>query len=104
MSYVSKDCGRAPCTVSSSTPDPGSQQPSSPGERGRSGQYPCRFFEEKEPFGCLCAGESVSLQKFLFILLIVTKLLKLFDITKPPLEKVEAYSYVLQHVMQKNNP
>ena len=33
--------------------------------------------------------------------LIVTKLLKLFDMAKPPLGKVEALLYVLQHVTQK---
>ncbi|MBQ9575514.1 MAG: hypothetical protein IJV11_01410, partial [Muribaculaceae bacterium] len=36
-----------------------------------------------------------------FIYLIVTKLLKLFDMTKPPLGKVEALLYVLQHVTTK---
>ena len=35
------------------------------------------------------------------ILLIVTKLLKLSDMTKPPLGKVEALLYVLQHVTTK---
>ena len=36
-----------------------------------------------------------------FIYLIVTKLLKLFDMTKPPLGKVEALLYVLQHVTKR---
>ena len=39
----------------------------------------------------------------LFILLIVTKLLKLFDMTKPPLGKVEALLYVLQHVITRGH-
>ena len=37
------------------------------------------------------------------ILLIVTKLLKLFDMTKPPLGKVEAVLYVLQHVITRGH-
>jgi hypothetical protein len=44
---------------------------------------------------------KVYLCRHFFIYLIVTKLLKLFDMTKPPLEKVEAYLYVLQHVTQE---
>ena len=49
----------------------------------------------------MCSRKCNFVDIFLFKDLIVTKLLKLFDMTKPPLGKVEALLYVLQHVTQK---